>query len=133
MLPKILPKDKFNEFVGFLMKQARVAAPVAKGPAFAFSVIDTLETVQEIRMDYDVTILPPKKYLVPQHEDLAWEDASIVAFVTDEDCHERLYSDLDDFALEQVLSLSFKRGRVSHCRHTGGRQTTFNGLCQILI
>ena len=70
MLPKILPKDKFNDFVCFLMKQARVAAPVAKGPAFAFSVIDTCEDVKEIRMDYDVTILPPKKYLVPQHEDL---------------------------------------------------------------
>lgn len=70
MLPKILPKDKFSDFVGFLMTRARVAAPVAKGEKFVFSLIDSPGEVGDVRMDYDVTILPPKKYLVPQQEDL---------------------------------------------------------------
>lgn len=70
MLPKILPKDKFDDFVGHLLTCARVAAPVARGSKYAFSVIESPQETGDIRMDYDVTILPPKKYLVPQYEDL---------------------------------------------------------------
>jgi sulfhydrogenase subunit beta (sulfur reductase) len=66
MLPHILNKDKFEKFVGFLMSQRRVVAPVAKGPQFAFEDIASAEDVGRIRMDYDITILPPKKYLHPQ-------------------------------------------------------------------
>lgn len=70
MLPQILSKDKFDDFVAFLMTGRRLAAPVAKGPGFAFAVIDSAEDVARIRMDYDITILPPKKYIMPQYETL---------------------------------------------------------------
>jgi hypothetical protein len=70
MLPKILPKDKFDAFIAFLMGTHRVVAPVARGPQFAFARIDGPEDIADIRMDYDLTILPPKKYLMPQHEAL---------------------------------------------------------------
>ncbi len=70
MLPQILPKEKFEQFVGFLMADRRLAAPVAKGPNFAFEIIDAPADVAKIRMDYDITILPPKKYIMPQYETL---------------------------------------------------------------
>ncbi|MFB3891746.1 MAG: 4Fe-4S dicluster domain-containing protein [Phycisphaerae bacterium] len=76
MLPQVLPKDKFRQFVGFLMQRsadghpARVFAPMAKGQCFAFEPLETEADIARIRMDYDITILPPKKLFHPQHEDL---------------------------------------------------------------
>ena len=70
MLPQVLPKNRFEEFVGFLMAANRVAAPVARGPQFAFELLHSPQDVRRIRMDYDITILPPKKYLLPTHERL---------------------------------------------------------------
>jgi ferredoxin len=48
----------------------RLAAPVARGHQFAFQFIETPEDVGRIRMDYDITILPPKKFLLPVYEEL---------------------------------------------------------------
>ena len=70
MLPRMLPKDSFGRFVEYLMADSRVAAPVAKGPQFAFDVIASPRRIDRMRMNYDITILPPKKYLMPQHETL---------------------------------------------------------------
>lgn len=70
MLPRILNKDSFDDFVKFLMESYRVFAPVAKGPQYAFAEIDTPQAVDGIRMDYTQTILSPKKLLLPQYEDL---------------------------------------------------------------
>ena len=39
----------------------------AKGEKFAF---DPLNSADELRLDYDVTLLPPKKYFFPQRETL---------------------------------------------------------------
>ncbi len=70
MLPQILPKDKFGQFVTFLMADHKVVAPMAKGPQFAFAEVETAQDIAAIRMDYDITILSPKKYLLPQQERL---------------------------------------------------------------
>ncbi|MFW6132910.1 MAG: 4Fe-4S dicluster domain-containing protein [Planctomycetota bacterium] len=70
MLPHILPKENFDDFVRWLMSRGRVAAPVAKAPNFAFDVLEDDTDIERIRMDYDVTILPPKKYLLPSYEKL---------------------------------------------------------------
>ena len=64
MLPMALPKTRFAEFAGFLMKSgwngrpARVVAPLPKGPQFAFADIESDRDIGRIRMDYDITILP---------------------------------------------------------------------------
>ena len=42
-------------------------APQAKNNRFAFG---PLKTAADFRLDYDVTILPPKKYMLPQTESL---------------------------------------------------------------
>lgn len=70
MLPQILSKDKFDDFAAYLMGAYRLVAPVAKGPQFTFAEIETPEQIGSIRMDYDQTILPPKKFLLPQYETL---------------------------------------------------------------
>jgi len=65
-----LPKESFEDFVAWLMSDSRLVAPVAKGPNFAFEQIDGPEDIRRIRMDYDITILPPKKFLLPRYEKL---------------------------------------------------------------
>jgi ferredoxin len=68
MLPQILPKTRFQAFVGRLMGDGRVAAPVERGHQYAFEVLDGPADLAKVRMDYDITILPPKKFLTPQHD-----------------------------------------------------------------
>jgi len=50
-----------------MMGDYRVVGPVAKGIRFAF---DKIEDPADLRLDYNTSILPPKKYLQPQHERL---------------------------------------------------------------
>jgi ferredoxin len=76
----VLPKDQVSPFVGALMADYRVVAPVAKGsqsPApesrsplqlaeqFGF---EPLADPSDIRLDYNITILPPKTALQPPRE-----------------------------------------------------------------
>ncbi len=61
----ILPKAAIAPFVEALMADYRVVGPKAKGPQFVF---DVLEGSDELRLDYNTTILPPKKFLQPPEE-----------------------------------------------------------------
>ncbi|MBN1179665.1 MAG: 4Fe-4S dicluster domain-containing protein [Anaerolineae bacterium] len=64
----ILDKGAIAPFVEGLMAEYRVVGPKAKGPQFAFG--DITDPAQ-LRLDYNITILPPKKVLQPQYERLA--------------------------------------------------------------
>src|SRR3972149_9282722 len=66
---KILMKEDFADFVNSLIKDDswNVIGVKTKGTKFAF---DPLESAGELRLDYDVTLLPPKKYFFPQRETL---------------------------------------------------------------
>jgi sulfhydrogenase subunit beta (sulfur reductase) len=57
----------FPKFVESLIKSVRVVAPVAKKNKFVF---DKLESSSELRLDYDVTILPPKRAIMPPKQEL---------------------------------------------------------------
>lgn len=57
----------FRGFVEAILKTAKVIAPVAKKSKFVF---DELESFDELRLDYDVTILPPKKAFFPVKQEL---------------------------------------------------------------
>jgi ferredoxin len=61
----MIEKEAMAPFVVRLMGDYRVVGPVAKGNKFAFQEI---EDPADVRLDYDTTILPPKKYLQPQEE-----------------------------------------------------------------
>lgn len=63
-----LSKEDFKSFVAGLVSSDKTVVGVqAKGERFAFG---ELESADDLRLDYDVTLLPPKKYILPQHETL---------------------------------------------------------------
>lgn len=62
-----LKETHFDSFVEGLMKTAAVYAPVAKKNWFVFAPISS---PKEVRLDYDLTILPPKKVIFPVRQDL---------------------------------------------------------------
>jgi len=67
MLPKIIKKDNLRGFVEGLMAESAVVAPTPKGGKYAFSPIESFD---EIALDYNITLLSPRKYLYPQVETL---------------------------------------------------------------
>ena len=70
---KIITKTELNSFVKNLINDDRyeVIGVKQKGTHFVF---DKLLDESELRLDYDVTILPPKKYFLPQYEPLMTYD-----------------------------------------------------------
>ncbi len=66
---KIISKEDFADFVNTLIKNDawNVIGVKAKADKFAFG---PLESANDLRLDYDVTLLPPKKYFFPQRETL---------------------------------------------------------------
>ncbi|MBU0672368.1 MAG: 4Fe-4S dicluster domain-containing protein [Candidatus Margulisbacteria bacterium] len=69
-----LKKERFDDFISALARLQKVVAPVARGNGqFAF---EPVVSGNEIALDYIPTILPPKKYFLPQHETLATFDTT---------------------------------------------------------
>lgn len=66
-----LKETAFDSFVEGMMKTAAVHAPVAKKHRFVFAPISS---PKDVRLDYDVTILPPKKVIFPVCHDLVTFD-----------------------------------------------------------
>lgn len=63
----ILPKDKLDSFIKALSKKMRVVAPIRKGKKN--TVFADVNSLSDIVLDnYIPTILPPKKYFMPQRE-----------------------------------------------------------------
>jgi hypothetical protein len=61
-------KDQFKQFVAALIQSdQRVVGVQAKGDRFVY---DDLKNADALRLDYDVTILSPRKYMLPQKETL---------------------------------------------------------------
>ncbi len=65
MSVKIINKDKFTELVEMLIKQGNVIGVQAKGDRFDYA---PLKSAGDLRLDYDVTLQPPKKYFLPPRE-----------------------------------------------------------------
>lgn len=66
---KTITKDNFEIFVEKLIgsEDREVVGVQSKGSKFVF---DKLNSPGDLRLDYDVTILPPKKYFMPQKESI---------------------------------------------------------------
>jgi len=64
---RIITKNEFKNFVNNMIKDEyyNVIGVKEKGIKYVF---DSLENADDLRLDYDVTILPPKKYFLPQYE-----------------------------------------------------------------
>jgi ferredoxin len=67
MLPRVLSKKGFKGFVEALMARNSVVGPVAKENKFVFQEIDRAD---DLRMDYPIALLSPKKFFMPQYEAL---------------------------------------------------------------
>ena len=61
----IIEKEKMAAFVAGMQGDYRIVGPLAKGTKFAFGEISD---PGKLRLDYNTTILPPKKYLQPPEE-----------------------------------------------------------------
>lgn len=61
----LIDKAAMEPFVSNMMGDYRVVGPVSKGIKFAFGQI---EDPADLRLDYDTSILPPKKQFQPQEE-----------------------------------------------------------------
>jgi ferredoxin len=62
-----IASDDFARFIEALLGATRVVAPVAKRNAFVYA---ELTSPEELRLDFDVTLLPPKKVFFPPAQDL---------------------------------------------------------------
>jgi hypothetical protein len=64
-----MEKRDFKNFVDAIIKKGTktVVGVKSKGDKFVY---DTLNSADELRLDYDVTVLPPKKYFLPPTEPL---------------------------------------------------------------
>jgi sulfhydrogenase subunit beta (sulfur reductase) len=70
----VLQKSKLNDFIATLSSEQKVMAPVSKGyNNYAFEQVTSGE---QVSMDYIPTILPPKKYFMPQQETIVKYDTS---------------------------------------------------------
>ena len=72
---KVMAKNNWISFVNNLISEdeGEVFGVKSKGQKFVFGELDS---ATELRLDYDVTILPPKKYFLPPCEDLMKFDIS---------------------------------------------------------
>jgi ferredoxin len=80
MIPRILDKDKLDEFVSMLLKNQRVVGPVLKEPQWDQSSDKVTPTglyqfaevtkPEQLAVPFPHTILPPKKFAYPQFETL---------------------------------------------------------------
>ena len=67
MLPRVISKDDFQKLAELLIAEGPVVGPVAKEDRFVFAELDSVE---DLRMDYPITLLSPKKFFFPQFETL---------------------------------------------------------------
>lgn len=65
MTAKIIDSKALSSWVDKLIKKTAVYGPVKEGNRYIF---DTLTESADLQLDYDITTLPPKKYLLPQTE-----------------------------------------------------------------
>jgi len=64
----LLKKENFDDFISALAQIEKVVAPVARGyNSFSFAEV---KSGKEIALKYIPTVLPPKKYFMPQREKL---------------------------------------------------------------
>ena len=79
MTRRLIEQPLFDEWIDELISSSDLYAPQAKGRQFAF---DRLCRVADLRLDYDVTLLPPKKYFHPPEEVLLKFDSQTMNFTS---------------------------------------------------
>lgn len=73
MLPRVVGKDEFLAFLNTLTDQYAVCGPVLKETTrdgVEKFVFDEVADASRLRLDYNTTVLSPRKYFLPQRESL---------------------------------------------------------------
>lgn len=98
---KKLDQAALDRWVDGLIEKQKVVGVKAKGDRFAFG---ELTSSSELRLDYDVTILPPKKFFLPQVEDLLTfqKDTGFESVITQESMVLFGVHPYDTFAINQL-------------------------------
>jgi sulfhydrogenase subunit beta (sulfur reductase) len=65
MALKRIAAERVAEWIDLLIRRGPVYGPQARSERFVF---DRLKRAADLRLDYDVTLLPPKKYMLPPQE-----------------------------------------------------------------
>jgi sulfhydrogenase subunit beta (sulfur reductase) len=65
-----LSREGLKDFVSNLLKSFRVVGPQEKAGAEGKYVFDDIQDPDQLCLDYDVTVMSPKKYLLPPRESL---------------------------------------------------------------
>jgi len=68
-----LDERRFTTFVNAVIDAKRVVGPVARHAKFAY---EELESAENLRLDFDVTILPPKSVFFPPAQTILRLDAT---------------------------------------------------------
>ena len=74
MLYRVIDATELPSLIQAFMDSYEVVAPVKRGRGYVF---DAIESPDEIALDYDTTIVSPKKYFLPQTETLFEFDATV--------------------------------------------------------
>ncbi|MBM3123038.1 MAG: hypothetical protein FJZ97_12775, partial [Chloroflexi bacterium] len=64
---KVIPKAALPDWIEQMRRSQRVVGPK---PLHGQHVFGEIHGAAEIDLDYPTTVIPPKKYLFPQQEDL---------------------------------------------------------------
>ncbi len=75
MTDRYITEEAFGPFVNAMIASTRVIGPVAKRSTFAY---EQLESESDLRLDFDVTVLPPKKVFFPPAQQLVRFDGDTV-------------------------------------------------------
>lgn len=67
MFFRVMERDRLADLVAGLLKDREVIGPVAKEDRF---VLGRVDDPAELRLDYDTTLLPPKRWFFPPEEPL---------------------------------------------------------------
>lgn len=70
---RTIPKGRIGEFIKLLAREGTLIAPVARSGETVFSTVNGPE---EISFDYLNSLLPPKRFLLPQTEPMLTYDAN---------------------------------------------------------
>jgi sulfhydrogenase subunit beta (sulfur reductase) len=120
MTALFIKQGDFTEFVSGMIESAPVYAPVAKRSRFAF---ERLESPAELRLDYDATILPPKKLFFPPAQDLLRFDGNTLRAAVEP--HEKILLGVHLYDVKAIdmtdLLFSERNFDVNYMAH---RQTT---------
>jgi hypothetical protein len=122
MTAKILPKHALNDWIETLREHYRIIGPK---PAQSQYIFGDIHSAEDLDLSYPTSILPPKKVLLPQSEDLLQFDSTgdipIVEPMFDEEPTVILGIHACDMHSIVLLDRVFEKGTTDQREHYAGK------------